>query len=60
MNNCNTDYTTGLFVSILTRTHFSNNFLAMTLTFPSFLYWPLGVADGVDSPHTTHLAACQV
>lgn len=51
MNNYNTDSTTGLFVNILTWTHFSNNFLAMMLIFPRFLYWPLGVTDD-GLPHT--------
>ena len=45
MNNYKTDSTAGLFVNILTWTHFSNNFLAMMLIFPRSLYWPLGVTD---------------
>jgi hypothetical protein len=60
VNNYNTDSTTALFVNILTRIHFSNNFLAVMLIFPRFSYWPLGVTDDGDSPHTTHLAACTV
>lgn len=38
MNNHNTDSMTGLFVKILSWTHFTNKF-------PRFLYWLLGVTD---------------